>query len=197
MVIPRQYFPSLQFSVQELHVFADASTKTYGAVAFFRQDNYTSLVMSKTRVSPLKPMSLPRLELMAAVIAIRYAKFILSSIKCQCNVHLWSDSQIVLHWINSCKKLKPFISHRINEITSAFPTTVWQYCPTSDNPANLLTRGIISQQLALSTLWKHGPPWLTSKTLWPSWHLTESTQSQPIDVIAALTTEDADCCLNY
>ena len=154
MVIPQQYFPSLQLSVQELHVFADASTKAYGAVAYFRQDNCTSLVMSKTRVSPLKPMSLPRLELMAAVIAIRLAKFILSSIKCQCNVHLWSDSQIVLHWINSCKKLTPFISHRINEITSAFPTTVWQYCPTSDNPADLLTRGITSQQLALSTLWK-------------------------------------------
>ena len=138
-MIPRQYFPSLQFSVQELHVFADASIKAYSAVAYFRQDNCTSLIMSKTRVSPLKTVSLPRLELMAAVLAPRLAKFILSSIECQCTVHLWSDSQIVLYWINSFKKLKSFVCHHINEITSAFPTTVWQYCPTSNNPADLLT----------------------------------------------------------
>jgi len=130
---------------------------------------------------------------MAAVLATRLAKFILSPIECQCTVHLWSDSQIVLYWINSSKKLKPLVCHRINEITSAFPTTVWQYCPTSDNPADLLTRGITSQQLALSTIWKHGPPWLTSKTLWPKWNPTESTQSQPIEVtIATLTIEDAE-----
>ena len=163
-MIPRQYFTSLQFFAQDLHVFADASTKAYGAVAYFKQDNYTSLIMSKTRVSPLKVISLPRLELMAAVLASRLAKFILSSVKCPCNVYLWSDSQIVLYWINSCKKLKPFVNTRVSEITNAFPATVWHYCPTSDNPADLLTRGITFQQLALSTTWKHGPTWLTSKT---------------------------------
>ena len=52
IVIPRQYFPSLQFSVQELHVFADASIKAYSAVAYFKQDNCISLIMSKIRVSP-------------------------------------------------------------------------------------------------------------------------------------------------
>jgi len=138
-VIPRQYFPSSQFSVQKLLVFADASIKAYGAVAYFRQDNCISLIMSKTRESPLKTISLPRLELMAAVLATRLAKFILSSIKCQCTVHLWPDNQIVLYWVNSSKKLKLFVCRHINEITSAFPTTVWQYCPTSDNSADLLT----------------------------------------------------------
>ena len=161
LVIPRQYFPSLQFSAQELHVFADASMKAYGAVAYFKQDAYTSLIMSKTRVSPLKTISLPRLELMAAVLAVRLSKFILSSIKCKYNIHLWSDSQIVLHWINSSKKLKPFVGTRINEIVSTFPASHWHYCPTSSNPADLLTRGITYQQLALSTNWKYGPPWLT------------------------------------
>ena len=71
LVIPQRYFTAMQFAVQDLHVFADASTKAYGAVAYFSQDTYTSLVMSKTRVAPLKTISLPRLELMAAVLATR------------------------------------------------------------------------------------------------------------------------------
>ena len=59
----------LKFSLQELHIFANASMKAYGAVTYFKQDQQTSLVMSKTKVSPLKTISLPRLELMAAVLS--------------------------------------------------------------------------------------------------------------------------------
>ena len=93
-IVPRLYFPNAisQFNAQELHVFADASLKAYGTVTYFLQNENTTLVMSKTRVSPLKTVSLPRLELMAAVLATRLAKFILSLIKCQCKVPLWSDS---------------------------------------------------------------------------------------------------------
>ena len=119
--------------MQDLHVFAD---KAYGAVAYFSQGFYTSLVMSKTRVAPLKTLSLPRLELIAA-----------SSVKCQCNVHLWSDGQIVLYWIKNHKKFKPFVNARISEITSNFPATNWHYCPTSDNPADLLQEVLLLNNL--------------------------------------------------
>ena len=189
-VIPRQYFTSLQFSPQELHVFADASMKAYGAVAYLKQDQQTSLVMSKTKVSPLKTISLPRLELMAAVLASRLGNFIISSIKCKCTIYFWSDSQIVLHWLNSSKQLKPFISTRVGEITSAFPASCWRYCPTADNPADLLTRGITSQQLILSTTWKYGPAWLTSRHQWPTWHPSEVTHSQHPEVITTLAVEE-------
>ena len=130
---------------------------------------------------------------MAAVLAIRLAKFIILSIQCKCTIHLWSDSQIVLHWINSSKQLKPFIvSTRVSEIISAFPASCWQYCPSSDNPADPLTRGITSQQLVLSTTWKHGPAWLTSKSQWPTWHPTEDLYSHHPKIIAALTVEEAE-----
>ena len=95
--MPRQYFPASAFSAQELHIFADASPKVYGAVAYLVQDEYTSLVMSKTKVSPLKSVTLPRLELQAAVLATRLTNFILSALNWQGTIYLWSDSQIVLH----------------------------------------------------------------------------------------------------
>ena len=154
-----------------LHVFADASPKAYGAVvAYIQQDQQlASLVMSKSRAAPLKQLSLPKLELKAAVLAGKLSGFIRTSLHIDCMVYLWSDSQIVLHWIASQKTLKPFISHRVNEICSI--STYWKYCPSADNPADLLTRGVTSQQMNSSTNWKHGPSWITItlQDLWPSW----------------------------
>ncbi|XP_065902663.1 uncharacterized protein [Dysidea avara] len=60
----------------------------------------------------------------------------------------------------------------------------WQYYPTQDNPANLLTRGITSSQLKLSTLWKHGPQWLTSDDSWPTWNLSPTIEMQALAVTA-------------
>ena len=81
----------------QLYIFADASLKAYGAVAFISNGNQVSFVMAKNRVAPLKQLSLPTLELMAALIAARLSKFIrdvLHSINL--SLHLWTDSQIVL-----------------------------------------------------------------------------------------------------
>ena len=186
--VPRQYFQFTPSSPVALHIFADASTKAYGAVAYLHQNKQVAFTMSKTRVAPLKPLTLPRLELSAAVLAARLGDFIVRSLQhshFQINTHLWSDSQIVLHWINSNKKLKQFISHRVEEITTLFPATSWHYCPTSENPADLLTRGINSQELASSSLWRLGPPWLPLEITWPSWNPTEIQT-------ATLVVEDTD-----
>ena len=161
IALPRQYFTATTKPV--LHVFADASIKAYGAVAYLCDAENSSFMMARTRVAPLKTQTLPRLELMAATIAKRLAKFIQSSLTVpyEClSVQLWSDSQIVLHWLNSQKKLKPFVASRVQEITEEFPATTWRYVPTADNPADLLTRGISAGSLATSTVWRHGPLWL-------------------------------------
>lgn len=182
MVLPRRYLPLAGTARSlSLHVFADASIKAYGAVAYLCESRQSSLVMTSTRVSPLKPKTLPNLELMAAVVAARLAKFIQSTLfplRSDIPTYLWSDSQIVLHWLHSHKMLKQFIASRVKEITKLFPPVTWRYCPTTDNPADLLTRGISATSLETSTLWKYSPTWLTNNTKWPVWNHTEVLQLQ-------------------
>ena len=187
MVMTRRY--SVMYSKQcvYLHVFADASMKAYGAVAYLQSAGQVDFVMAKSRVSPLKDTTLPRLELRAAVIAAHLAEFIVSTLKIQLRdvtVRLWSDSQITLHWIFSNKQLKPFIANRVADICSLFPTSAWGYCHTTDNAADLLTRGLTPIQLQSSSLWSQGPAWLTSESDWPNW--------SPTSALHINTSEDAD-----
>jgi len=107
-----------------LHVFADASMRAYGAMAYLQSLNLVDFVLAKSCVSPLKDTTLPRLELRAAVTAACLAKFIVSTLNVQISVRLWSDSQIVLHWIFSSKQFKPFVANWVKEIRSLFPTPV-------------------------------------------------------------------------
>ena len=143
-----------------LHIFEDANLQAYGAVAYLQHGTQSAILMSKSRTAPFKPHSLPRLELMAAVLGARLYGFISTSLGISLSVCFWSDSQIVLSWINSKKTLKPFINNRVNEI---------RYCPSADNPADLLTRGVTFDQLNSSTQWRHGPTWLPSPSKWPTW----------------------------
>ena len=177
MVFPRRYFISTSTTKSLLlHVFADASIRAYGAVAYLCHNNHSSLAIARTRVAPLKTKTLPRLELMAAVVAARLATFVISSlspINEDISIHLWSDSQIVLYWLHSHKTLKPFVASRVQEINELFTPTAWRYCPTADNPVDLLTRGINAASLDSSVLWKHGLAWLTTMDQWPVWNHTE------------------------
>ena len=186
--IPRAYLSSPVTSACHLYAFSDASKKAYGAVVYVCQNQEVSLVMSKCRVAPIKTVTLPRLELMAAVVATRLVQFVKSAIHLQPNdssssIHMWTDSQIVLHWIyKSYNQSKPFISHRVSEIVRAFPANSWSFTPSEDNPADLLTRGISAQQLFSSEVWLHGPPWLLSRKDWPQW--------TPTNILLQLTEDD-------
>ena len=183
----RRCYSDMPMQQPVIHCFADASPKAYGAVVYNAQQDQVSFVTAKTRVAPLKPLTLPRLELMAAVIATRLTCFVQKAIPLHDPpTYIWSDSQIVLHWLKTQKPLPVFVHNHINEIRSQLPTAIWKYCPTLKNPADLLTRGISTQTLMSSTLWQNGPEWLTTPDQWPS---AQQPPIPPLVVAAAVATE--------
>ena len=121
--------------------------------------------MSKSHVAPIKSITLPKLELMAAVVSTRLAQFVISSMDFQCHVppydiHFWMDSQIILYWKYKTNNLIPDhlrISHHGKGIAKLFSANLWSYTPSSDNPADSLIRAILIQQLMSSQLWSQGP----------------------------------------
>ena len=167
-----------------IHCFADASQSAYGAIVFLLQGNQVSFVISKTRVAPLKVLTIPRLELM---VATQLTHFVLQAIPAyDPPTFIWSHSQIVLHWVRSQKSLPTFVQHRITEIQSLLPNATWNYCPTADNPADLLSRGTNTEVLISSALWQHGPKWLPNPNEWPS---SQLPPIPPLVLATAVATE--------
>ena len=159
-----------------LHGFGDASKKAYCAMVHFvyRTDDgqaHVRLVVSKTRVAPLKDLSIPRLELMSARILAQLMNTIRNALQSQLKidgVRFWLDSKTVLSWIQNKGEWKQFVRHRVNEILSLTSKEEWAYCPTGENPADLGSRGALASQLKENELWWLGPQWLIKKREdWP------------------------------
>ena len=173
--IPRFYGTAPQKFNPILHVFADASMEAYASVAYFRwgeeECEGVSFVAGKARVAPLKPMTVPRLELMAALMAVRLADTITKEHDYKINnIIFWSDSRIVLSWIRSeAAKFKQFVAARVNEIHELSTTDNWRWVPTAENPADDATRLSSEVQLTPSERWFTGPSFLSlSPSLWPT-----------------------------
>ena len=95
---------------------------------------------------------------MAALVAARLTHFVLKAIPFDDSpIYIWSDSKFVLHWIKSHKPLPVFVRHRTTEMNSLLPSSNWDYCPTSENPADLLSMGTSTEALMSSSLWNYGP----------------------------------------
>ena len=159
----------------QLHGFCDASEKAYGACLYLRSTNnqgkhHTSLICSKSRVAPIKPVTLPKLELCAALLLANLYKSTSSALKLKISkLHFWSDSTITLHWINTePHTLKTFVAHRVAEIQTHTKISHWKHVPTCDNPADLISRGQMPHDFLNINFWKHGPKWLCQdESTWP------------------------------
>ncbi|GFT07801.1 integrase catalytic domain-containing protein [Trichonephila clavipes] len=166
--IPRKILDSSGDSSEvQIHTFSDAGQKAYGAAAFLRvkhKDRVSvDLVTSKSRVAPLKRLSLPRLELMGALLAARLAKEVKKILdqKCSTRAFFWTDSQVTLHWIKGpSHRWKPFVANRVREIQSLTDPNSWFHCSGKDNPADLLTRGISVDALTTNSKWWNGSSFL-------------------------------------
>ncbi|XP_064479221.1 uncharacterized protein LOC135392441 [Ornithodoros turicata] len=172
--IPRSIKSTAQVLSQSVHVFCDASLQAYGAVAYIRSQYAdgsctVQLLLSKSRVAPLKSITLPRLELLGALLGTRLCNYVNQSFSDIVKATLWTDSMIVLYWVQGqAQRYKPFVANRISEIQSHRNLSDWRHCPGKENPADLLTRGVNVEYLKARSVWWEGPPWLKeTEASWP------------------------------
>ena len=126
-----------------------------------------SFVVSKTRVSPLKVQTIPRLELLSALLLARLITNVIESLTPRYELlapMCFTDSQVTLFWIRGIDKdWKPFVQNRVGEIRQLVPAECWSHCPGKDNPADIPSRGLSPIELSLSKLWRNGPEWLKTE----------------------------------
>lgn len=155
----------------ELHGFADSSTKAYGcAIYLVSFDNYNKgmsrLVCSKSRVAPIKPVTLPRLELCACVLLARFMKTVQNALALSLTISktsFWTDSMIALAWIQSdASRWNVFVANRVSDIQDLCAKDDWNHVGSTDNPADIVSRGLNPHMLKNSALWWNGPSWLLS-----------------------------------
>lgn len=202
---PRHIFSS--YSSVEIHGFADASEKGFAATVYIRcinQDQSVKvfLVLAKSRVAPLKKLSIPRLELMGALLLSKLINKVMLAygdhIKFD-NVFAYSDSKICLFWISSPPhEWKTFVSNRTSEILSLVPASCWYHVSSADNPADAASRGMTPSSFIKHQLWFRGPMWLTlDRSVWPTsnkdagFQTTEEKKS-PLVLVNSISSEPVD-----
>ncbi|KAJ8981434.1 hypothetical protein NQ317_015636, partial [Molorchus minor] len=186
LTIPR-HIGILHANNFELHAFADASQIAYGACVYIRynlpDNSYeTRLLCAKSRVAPLKTISLPRLELCGALLLAQLVEKVRTSSTINfSHSYYWSDSKITLCWIRGPpSKWKTFIGNRVSEIQQLTNIEDWHHVSSNNNCADLISRGVNSRQLLQSKLWWHGPSFLEGHN--SSWNLNDDFTNESIVV---------------
>ena len=155
----------------EIHHFSDASDQGYGACSYLRLVNaknqvYCSLLLSKSRVAPLKKITIARMELQAAIVATKLSKKLQEELKMHIDKeHFWCDSKIVLGYIsNEARRFHTYVANRVQQIRNASEPDQWHCVPTMINPADLASRGATITEL-LDSRWFQGPQFLWEPTV--------------------------------
>lgn len=173
--IPRKIIPS-QSNEFQLIGFCDGSTKAYGCCVYLRvvtsHNVHVYLLIAKSKVAPLKVLTVNRLELCSAVLLSKVINRIQSLLSSKFILNksiLFTDSSTVLSWLKAePHKLKTFVAHRVVLINDSPAPTEWRHVSTHDNPADICSRGLSCLSLSDSQLWWSGPQWLSTEFLnWP------------------------------
>lgn len=155
----------------QLHAFVDASVIAYAVVVYIRiqspTQNHVMLISSKSRLTPAKTMTIPKLELIAILLGSRYVDFVKKALQLphQIETFVWSDSKCALSWLRQDKILPTVVEKYINE-AKTYNISQYRYVPSEHNFADVATRGAEYSTL-LGMQWWTGPAWLHSDTTWP------------------------------
>lgn len=203
--IPR-WVSSTDIAAFQLISFSDASERGYGCVVYLRRETLSGkvqlhLIRARSKVAPLKTISINRLELNAALLASKVIKS-LSNIREKLHInaiYCFSDSKDVLYWLQTPPyKLKIFVANRVVQILTMTEPTWWNYVPTKANPADCVSRGLLPNALLNHSLYWNGPDFLCLK---PSdWSITPAEPPEnPLELktTAFLTHEEPNDLLEY
>ena len=160
----------------EPHHFCDVSMSAYGSVSYLCAVNaegkiHCSLLLGKSRLAPIRQMTIPRLELSAAVIAVRMDRMLFRelSLEIQDSV-FWTDSMIVRQYNYSCsKRFQTFVANWLSVIHDGSMPRQWRKVGTKDNPAGDVSRGFNWFEMISNHCWKQGPEFLwQDESAWPT-----------------------------
>ena len=170
--LPRCYFRNSMraSSSYTLHGFGDASLRAYAAVVYLvietPDGRSTQFVGSKSRVAPVKGHSIPRLELLAALLLARLISSLESALSSEIDLMpsmCYTDSKVALYWIKGeSQEWRQFVQNRVNEIRTLVPAQHWKHCSGHGNPADLPSRDVSLSELSSKSVWLNGPSWLSS-----------------------------------
>ena len=178
--LPRCYKPNRFGNVvkAQVHYFFDASERTFGYVSYLRliNDNnqiHRALLIGKTKLTLLKPLTTPRLELCAATVSVRFDDVFRKELRQTYELHpsiFWTDSTIVLCYINNeTKVFHTFVSNRIQQIRNLSKPSQWRYVSSQQNSEDDLSRCLTIDEFLRRDWWKLGPDFLwKTEDNWPA-----------------------------
>ena len=163
-------------SSTQLHHFSDASQDGYGTVTYLRLVNdhghiHCSFVLAKARVAPLKTVTIPRLELTAATVAVGVDEVLRKELDLNIDYsYFWTDSTSVLGYVkNETARFHVFVANRVQRIRERSAPEQWRYVPTDLNPADEVSRGQDADTFLKNDRWRNGPEFLwMSEDNWPN-----------------------------
>ncbi|XP_012285896.1 uncharacterized protein LOC105702705 [Orussus abietinus] len=206
--IPRWTGKGQPSETSEIHGFCDASMHAYAAAVYLRtggpKDVQITLLTAKTKVAPLKQLSIPRLELSAAFLLTRLVRSVRAALnREEIPMYAWTDSKVVLAWLKGHpSRWTCFVGNRVSEIQGSLPQITWKHVPSAQNPADCASRGLQPQELQDFSLWWNGPQWLRQpSSSWPREEPSSAEDAQqeerPIRTHLTQTTHPWDLILRY
>ncbi|XP_062540881.1 uncharacterized protein LOC134208939 [Armigeres subalbatus] len=151
------------------------------------------LLASKSKVAPLKRLTIARLELCACVLAAHLHHRIKQAIHINVSAsYFWSDSAVCLYWLRAPPSAwKTFVANRVSEVQHFTHGSKWNHISGSENPADLVSRGMSVEDFLQSEDWKHGPSWLAhQQSSWPISNLPAVSEDilETKSVVASIQT---------
>ena len=189
--IPRCLKPhECNAATYQIHHFSDASETAYGVVSYLRVDKgqdsvNCGMVMAKSRLAPLKTMTIPRLELAAATLAVKVDGALQRELDLILEKSVfWTDSTIVLCYINNAsKRFLTYVANRVAVIHGGSTTDQWRHVPSDLNPADDLSRGLSADDMVHNRRWISGPSFLhDEESKWPASQSVDDMSGDDLEV---------------